>query len=411
MAVQFAPITDSRFNASPPLQPSEKPLQLSRSYEWRDPASLPPREWLFGRTYLRGIISAVIAPGGVGKSSLLTAEALSMATGKPLIGQPVHGGRPLRVWLWNGEDPAEELEKKIAAHMLHFDLTQADIGDRLFFDSGHDTPLKIAVAAEKGGGFIIDPQAAAHIEQNIRANKIDVALFDPFVSLHSVDENNNGAIDMLAKELAKIATKTRCAIGLAHHARKASAGSSGETKVDDSRGASALVSAARVARTLNVMQPEEAARVGVDEGRRFFHFRSDDGKANLAPRSAEKATWYRLESVSLGNGNGERPADEIGVVTPWAMPGLLDQVSVSDLLEIQKRLHAEPWRADAQSKDWGGQVVADVLGLDATDKADKAKIKQLLATWTKSGALKKEMQMSKDHKRRSFFTVGEWTNS
>jgi hypothetical protein len=37
-----------------------------------DPKTIPRREWLYGRHYIRKYLSTTIAPGGVGKSALLT---------------------------------------------------------------------------------------------------------------------------------------------------------------------------------------------------------------------------------------------------------------------------------------------------------------------------------------------------
>ena len=67
-----------------------------------------------------------------------------------------------------------------------------------------------------------------------------------------------------------------------------------------------MVAAARSVRVLNNMSKDEAVKAGIDVDRRRFFFRSDIGKANLAPPS-EKAAWYNLASVPLGNGD---PTDE-----------------------------------------------------------------------------------------------------
>ena len=55
-------------------------------FEWRDPSTIPPRQWLFGRHLIRKFMSCTIAPGGLGKSSLVLVEAVSMASGRNLTG-------------------------------------------------------------------------------------------------------------------------------------------------------------------------------------------------------------------------------------------------------------------------------------------------------------------------------------
>ena len=39
-------------------------------FRWRDPKTIPPREWVYGWHYVRRFLSTTVAPGGVGKSSL-----------------------------------------------------------------------------------------------------------------------------------------------------------------------------------------------------------------------------------------------------------------------------------------------------------------------------------------------------
>jgi hypothetical protein len=66
---------------------------------WRDPAIIPRRQFLYGHYYARGFISATIADGGLGKSILKTAEFLSLATGKPLLG--ITPTERVRVLYWS----------------------------------------------------------------------------------------------------------------------------------------------------------------------------------------------------------------------------------------------------------------------------------------------------------------------
>lgn len=393
-----------RMPAAVPPGPATEGL-AAKPFVWRDPATIPPREWLYGRLYIRGNVSVTVAPGGIGKTSLAIVEALAMTTGKPLLGDKVFGGKPLRVWLYNGEDPQEELDRRIGAAMLHYGITPHDIGGRLFVNSGRDMPLKLAVETPNGGRRLNQP-ALASLETTLTENRIDVASFDPWVGIHGVHENDNVEIDMVAKALGGVAERARCALGFNHHARKSLA--AGETRMEDSRGASALIDAARVGRVLNVMTDQEAAELGIEIGRRFRYFRADDGKANLAPK-AEKASWFYMESVDLGNATPERPSDFVGVATTWDKPGQFDGVTTSHLLEVQRRLHAESdWRDNIQSDMWGGKVVAEVIGLDAEDEADKSKIKKLLRQWKKSGALKVENRPGPDRKPRPCLAVGEW---
>ncbi|PJI53753.1 hypothetical protein CTI14_24030 [Methylobacterium radiotolerans] len=165
-------------------------------FVWRDPRSIPPRQWLYGRHYIRRFTTATVAPGGLGKTSLILIEALAMVTGKPLLG--VRVPEPLRVWVWNGEDPREEIERRLAAACIHYGITAEDIGGRLFIDSGRETP--IVIAQKLGEGTTVHRPVVEAMTAEILANRIDVVVLDPFVSCHAVPENDNGAIDRIVKE-------------------------------------------------------------------------------------------------------------------------------------------------------------------------------------------------------------------
>lgn len=71
----------------PPFAPYDEPDQDERPqmkatpFAWRDPATIPPRKWLYGRHLIRKFLSLDIAPGGLGKSSVKIVEALAMTTG------------------------------------------------------------------------------------------------------------------------------------------------------------------------------------------------------------------------------------------------------------------------------------------------------------------------------------------
>jgi RecA-family ATPase len=138
-----------------------------------------------------------------------------MASGKSLLGLPV---KQLRVWYINLEDPLEEIERRLTAVCLRYGITSEDLGGRLFIDSGRDRNF-VVVTADRGGvkpveGIVKD------ILAGLRENQIDVAIFDPFVSIHNVNENDNAAIDAAAKQCARIADAGNCGVEIVHHTRK-----------------------------------------------------------------------------------------------------------------------------------------------------------------------------------------------
>jgi len=370
-------------------------------YTWRDPRTIPPRRWLYGNHYIRRFISATVAPGGLGKSSLSNVESVSMATGRALLGGPAP--KRLRVSIWNGEDPLEELERRVAGILLHYRIDPSEIEGALFLNSGRETPI---VIAEKHGESIVVRPSAAEISREIREHGIDVMIVDPFVSCHGVPENDNGAIDRVAKAWAKIADETNCAIDLVHHVRKPANGGKAEFTIDDGRGAGALINATRSARVLNVMTDDEAQAAGVNPEDRRRHFRIDNGKASMQP-PIDRATWCKLVSVPLDNGDDEDPGDWVGVVTAWEMPGIFDGQTAADLPKVQAAIDGGEWAANVQAKNWAGLAIGEALEIDASTEPGRTRVKRMLAVWIKNGALKQERKPDKKEGReRPMIVVG-----
>jgi len=292
----------------------------------------------------------------------------------------------LRVAYW-GEDPADEIERRVAAILLHFKIPREKIEGGFFADSFRNQPLRVA-SLEKGE--IVFPDADA-LTKALIESRIDVLILDPFVKTHGVSENDNAAIDDVARKFNDIAEDANCSIELAHHVRKASNFGRAEVTADDGRGAGSLKDAARCVRVMNRMTTVEAPAAQVKEKDRKRYFRvDDDGKANMtAP--AEAATWFRLISVPLYNNPADPTAygDEIGVATSWQLPGVFAGLSTHDLPRIQAAIESGgPWARDVQSSDWAGIPIAQTLDLDLADEVAKERVKRMLAAWIAAKALK-----------------------
>lgn len=392
------------------------PLTAS-PFTFLDPSTLPKRQWLYGTHYIRKFVSATVAPSGVGKSSLTIVEALSMASNRPLLDQPTHKG-PHRVWLWNGEDPRDELQRRITAAMLQHKITPEDIEDRLFVDTGREQEIILAVEA-RHGAQIATPRVAEVIE-NITRNKIDVLTIDPFVSSHRVPENDNNAIDLVTKQWAAIADKCNCSIELVHHVRKTNGE---ETSVEDSRGAVALLATSRSARAITKMTAKEAEKIGLEDGAHLRYFRFSDAKNNLALPGDVGSDWMKMESVGLGNGEGDddlsrlMDGDSVGVV---CHEGRLDSAAegwggAMDAGEQGRIVAAvaEATKLGCNRLDfrageaWVGRYVARALGLDIDDKADRTKTRRSIEAAIATKLLQEVSRNDAKRMPRTFVEVNE----
>lgn len=393
---------DDRFGPAPGTSADAPPLIRAKPFVWRNPAEIPRRQWLYGRHYIRRYPTATVAPGGLGKTSLVIVEALAMVTGRPLLG--VRVPEPLRVWLWNGEDPLEEIERRIAAACRLYEITPDQIGDRLFVNSGRDTPIVIAQKA--GEGTVITRPVVEAVTAELLRHRIDAMSVDPFVSCHGVPENDNGAIDKVTKEWGRVGEAANCGVDLVHHVRKAGAGQTAYT-VEDARGGSALIGAVRSARVLNVMSSEEAEKADVPSVERRRYFRVDDGKANMAP-PLERADWRKLVSIGLGNDDPDGPEDFVGVVTAWTMPGLFDAVETEGLRKVQDAIGAGTWAESSQAANWAGYAVAEALGIDGETDGGKTRIKAMLKTWIANKVLRVDRQHdARNGRAKPMIVVGE----
>ena len=359
--------------------PGTQPLTIAAA-SLRPPQAIPPREWLYGVLMLRRYLTVIVAPGGVGKTALAVGIGLSLASGRNLIGDHIHA--QANVLFCGLEDPEDEFDRRVAAFMTQQNMDETELYGRVFYVNGRARRLVIA-SLDRHGSQIVYPDKDPLIAE-INTNNIGAVFVDPFVNSHELDENDNPQINAAARAWAEIGEQTGCSIVLVHHTRKgATAGD-----IDASRGASALVNAARVGLTMTAMTKEEAAQysINLDERRRYV--RLDDGKSNLSPPS-DRARWFYLASVNLENGSPQYPnGDSVQAITQWSPPDLFDQhlpATINACLDTIASgfsngvMFAKTMKG---SKDrWVGSVVMGALG------CQDGKAKAIIAAWFKSGLL------------------------
>jgi AAA domain len=189
------------------------------------------------------------------------------------------------------------------------------------------TPKGLKLAEIKDGS-----RQAGALETALRAaierRRPDLLGLDPFVKLHALEENDNGAMDFVCDLLVKLAIEYDIAVDAPHHAKK---GQLTPGDADSGRGASSMRDAGRLMYTLTTMSEEEAKRFDINPDERASYIRLDKGKVNLAP-PARTATWFKLVGVPLLNGTAEYPSgDAVQTVVPWEPPKLWDGLASATL--------------------------------------------------------------------------------
>jgi hypothetical protein len=362
-------------------------------------AILPPREWLYGRHYVREFMSVTVGLSGAGKSNLAIAEVAAMASHRNLVGDLAE--EPLRIWYHNGEDPLDELKRRFLAAMRHYEVGGAEVADRLIITSGRDIKLLVAEPGLRSHHLARGEDVIDWIKRTIAAREIDVMIVDPLVSTHQVDENSNVHMNAVAEIFAEVARDCRCAIDLVQHSRKAIGE---EITIDHARGASALIAASRSARVLNTMSREEADGFGVSERRRFF--RVENGKSSMYV-PADEAEWFEIRSHKLDNGPGGSEGDSVGVVTEWEPPGPFRDIVQHDidkaLWSVAKgQEDGSLWRLASNAADWVGLPIAEALGIHTQTAEGRHRLARIVETWIDEKLLRVVLKPDKYRHMREF---------
>ena len=236
-----------------------------------------PVSWLFEDIIVQGIVGAIIAAGGVGKSFLLLQLAFSLATGRRF--GPFKPARKFRVLYLGGEDPENELHRRvwsIAKQMEHTHLAEASENLGVFSTVGKIGPL-IALDETRNPGVTDSYNWLCSSLENMP--EIDVLMIDPMSRFFGLPENENLFMTAWIQALEKLCLRHDLTILFAHHEAK-NAGKSADLRDSSGRGGSALRDGCRWSAALRHMREQDGEALGVDH-REYVEF--DVAKSNYAP--------------------------------------------------------------------------------------------------------------------------------
>lgn len=339
----------------------------------------PPRRWLLGNQFCRRFLSGLTAPGSTGKSALRMLQCLSLAIGRALTGQ--HVFKRCRVLMVSLEDDQEEVQRRFLAARLRYGIKPADVKGWLFYA----TPKGVKLAEMHNGSHqigLLEKQLRAAIEHY----RPDLVVLDPYVKLHALEENNNGAMDFVCDLLVTLAIEYDIAVDAPHHTKK---GQLAPGDADAGRGASATRDAGRLIYTLTAMSEDEAKAFGINPEDRAAYVRLDKGKVNLAP-PARVAEWFKLVGVPLDNGNDEYPnGDEVQTVEPWkpakVWDGLASATLNAALTEIDNGMPNGQRYTDAGGGT-GPRAAWRVVQKHCPDRTE-GQCREIIKTWRRNGVL------------------------
>jgi hypothetical protein len=351
-----------------------------------DPGPIPPRGWLLANQFCRRFLSSLVATGGTGKTALRLLQYISLAIGRSLTGE--HVFRRCRVLLLSFEDDIDELNRRLAAALIHHVIDRAELKGWLFIAA----PKGIKLAEMHKGNRQIG-RLEKTLRDAIRRRRPDIIGLDPFVKLHALEENDNGAMDFVCDLLTQLAIEHDIAVDTPHHTKK---GTLTPGDADSGRGASGIKDAGRLVHTLTTMSEDEAKMFGISEVDRHDYVRLDPAKVNIAPRS-QHAKWFKLVGVRLDNGTknedgtrgGDYPnGDEVQTVEPWTPPDVWADISnaaVNTILtEIDRGLDNGQRYTDASKAT--NRAAWKVVERHRPGKPE-GQCREIIRTWVKNGLL------------------------
>jgi len=334
---------------SPDDQPTtngSKPIRIDGSF---DVTRLPQRNWLAKGLLLQGHLTVVVSPGGIGKSIWSMSAAVGVATGKPELIAGASDAKHGRALVINSEDDNDELCRRLAAILERHEIGPSRLDGKLFIQSTYGETSRIA-AYDAGSGEVREGGLFNQVQDFALEHGVSLIVLDPLVGLHNAPENDNGAMEQVALVLRRLAQVTGAAVLVIHHTRKGATGGKADSyagEMDAGRGASALVNAARIVKTISRM-PKEGSKDPVIEWRIGKNLRRiDDAKGNYDP-PAEEAIWFELQSTVIANG------EYVPSPVLFDMAAVNDRMreeaekEVDDQLDIKRREVAEAIAKEAR---------------------------------------------------------------
>mgnify|MGYP000588973537 FL=1 len=251
-----------------------------------DSIKLEPRPWLVDGFLLKKSVTAIVAPGGTGKSSFALTLSCSIAAGTDVFGLGLR--ESTNVMLLSYEDDKSEIERRYKAvckkHNLSFEQHNVYLPNK---------PIQIF---DLEGSQPTPTLSARGLSDHLIERDIGLLVIDPLSLINPADENSNSAMAKVIQELSLIARLANCAVLLVHHTRKTGKNERVKGNADMSRGAKALTDGCRAVKTLSTMTVKEAKRRSIDPGTASSYVQLSDAKQNYQAFNT-KERWFEIESV------------------------------------------------------------------------------------------------------------------
>lgn len=223
-----------------------EPLDLSQLFN----NTPEPLDFIWEGGPLAGTVGALVSPGGAGKSFFILQAAAAIAA-KDDPKADLLGLKPTKTGIVDYyvlEDPVPVIWHRLHALKNAINSNHAQI---LLVEN-----LKIrSLVGSVGFDLSFHDQAQQIVEASSGSRLI---IIDTLSRSHTLDENKNGEMAGLLKELEFIAKETGAAVIFLHHSNKSSAREGLGNEQQSARGASVLIDNARWGAFVQTMTPAQA---------------------------------------------------------------------------------------------------------------------------------------------------------
>jgi hypothetical protein len=183
-------------------------------------------EWLVDGVIQVGGNGMIAAEPKTGKSLASLDLLISLASGKPWLGQRI----PKRIkTAYISREDSPILTKVRVQALLR--------GKGIQEDEDPSGWLWINTREQLGDFDVDNDEQVAHMTEDLKERGVEFAIFDVLNRLHNRDENNNTEMAQVVKRLGQIGQDAGCSIGVIHHVSKETGGGRFFTRI---RGATSI---------------------------------------------------------------------------------------------------------------------------------------------------------------------------
>lgn len=297
-------------------------------------AALLPRPWVVERILLLREMTALIAPGGIGKSQLTLTKAILLALGAPdLWGlRNYFAGKPMHSMIYNAEDSRNEMSARVYATCHQMNVDPARVMPFLTLVSGKEIRLKLVKQGGNGRPELVREMVQRLIDYVATPDTVLLGL-DPLIALHDMEEGLATGMRYVLDTLIMIAEQGGVAVELAVHTPKP--GNLGASfyvgNAEAGRGSVTIRDTCRVVLTLAPPTNDDVEHNSIQPDERFRLLRLDDAKMNY-DLLGYSPVWLRKHTVQLWTG------DKTAAFMPYDMVGATASIHLALARKIAEEL-------------------------------------------------------------------------